>query len=71
MWAKLDKLNEPHDGMTKLHTLGALFNMRVLHKEEDVCTFLATSTESMDDVITANNDFPEYIRISLILNKTY
>ena len=26
MWAKLKELYEPHDGTTKLHTLGAFFN---------------------------------------------
>ena len=30
LWAKLKELYEPHDGTTKLHTLGALFNMCVL-----------------------------------------
>ena len=30
LWAKLKELYEPHDGTTKLHTLGALFNMCVM-----------------------------------------
>ena len=27
MWQKLKELYDSHDGTTKLHTLGALFNM--------------------------------------------
>ena len=57
-------LYKPHDGTTKLHTLGALFNMCVLQEEEDVSTFLATWEEAMDDVITADNLIPEDIKIS-------
>ena len=60
---------EPHDGTTKLNTLGALFNMCVLLEEEDVCTFQATWEEAMDDAITVGNLIPEDIKIGLILNK--
>ena len=42
MWAKLKELYEPHHGTTKLHTLGASFNMCLLLEEEDVSAFLAT-----------------------------
>ena len=61
---KTERLYKPHDGMIKLHTLGALFNMCVLQEEEDVSTFLATWEEAMDDVITADNLIPEDIKIS-------
>ena len=69
MWAKLKELYEPHDGTTKLHTLGALFNMCVLQEEEDVSNFLATWEEAMDHAITVGNLIPKDIKIGLILNK--
>ena len=62
-------LYKPHDGTTKLHTLGALFNMCVLLEEEDVCTFQATWEEAMDDAITVGNLIREDIKIGLILKK--
>ena len=36
MQTKLEELYEPDDGTTKLHTLGALFNMCVFQEEEDI-----------------------------------
>ena len=69
MWAKLKELYEPHDGTTKLHTLGALFNMCMLLEEEDVSAFLGTWEKVMNDAITTTNVIPKDITIGLILNK--
>ena len=71
MWAKLKELYEPHDGMTKLHTLGALLIMCVcvLWKEGDVSTFQATWEEAMDDAIAVGNLISKDIKIGLILKE--
>ena len=45
MWAKLKELYEPHDGTTKLHTLGALFNTYVCVARRGRCFYLPSYLE--------------------------
>ena len=70
MWAKLKELYEPHDGTTKLHTLGALFNMCPLLEEENVSTFLVTQEKVMNNAIGATNLIPKDITIGLNTKQT-
>ena len=56
VWSKLKlQMFEPHDGITRIHTLATLFHMCVFHEEEDGLTFLDTWETYLEEAATTGN----------------